>query len=212
MNAVDASRGREIVQELVDVIVENRSYLSEVDGAIGDGDHGINMAKGFRQCGEEIADRALSLSEALESLSDMLMDNIGGSMGPLYGSFFMGMSEAVEDADTVDADTFARMLEEGLDSLRTVSEAGVGDKCLMDTLVPAARAAREAVDAGKPFQEVLAATRNAAEAGRDSTRDLVARIGRAARLGERSKGVLDAGATSACLLVCRLADALEKRG
>lgn len=212
MKDVDAARGSEIVGGLVEVITENRSYLSEVDGAIGDGDHGINMAKGFRQCGEAIQGRTMPLSEALETLSDILMDNIGGSMGPLYGSLFMGMSEAVEGADSVTADHFARMLEDGLDSLRVVSDANVGDKCLMDTLVPAAEAARAAVDAGKPFEQVLADTRAAAEQGMESTRDLVAKIGRAARLGERSKGALDAGATSSCLIVCRLADELERFG
>lgn len=210
MSAADTSNGSAVVSALVEVIVDNRTYLSEVDGAIGDGDHGINMAKGFRQCGDAIAGRSMHLAEALETLSDILMDDIGGSMGPLYGSLFMGMSEAVEGRNTIDAEVFASMLEEAIESIRLVSDANVGDKCLMDTLVPAAQAARAGVDAQRSLRAVIAETREAAEEGMESTRNLVSRIGRSARLGERSRGALDAGAVSTCLLITCLSDELDR--
>ncbi|MEQ7869627.1 dihydroxyacetone kinase subunit DhaL [Chromohalobacter salexigens] len=211
MQFLDATHGKEILEELVEVIVENRNYLSEVDGAIGDGDHGINMAKGFRLCGESIAGQSLSLSKALGTLATTLMGSIGGSMGPLYGSLFMGMAKAVKDKDAIDAKDFGDMLTEGRQSLEQISDASVGDKCLLDTLVPAIDGYRHALDAGEDFPQALQALRHGAQRGCDSTLELEAKIGRAARLGERSRGHLDAGAVSCCLLLTRLADSTERR-
>ena len=203
--------GSAIVTDLVSVIVANREYLSEVDGAIGDGDHGINMAKGFAHCGRTIEGRQLTLAEALDELTLSLMEGIGGSMGPLYGSLFIGMADEVRGRDDIDAATFAHLLRGGLTSLQDITEAGVGDKCLMDTLIPAVEAFERAHTSGASFSDALEAMKTAASQGRDSTKDLVAKIGRASRLGERSLGVLDAGAVSCCLILTRLADSVQPR-
>ncbi|MBM9489122.1 dihydroxyacetone kinase subunit L [Pseudomonas sp. ICBG1301] len=203
--------GSAIVADLVSVIVANREYLSEVDGAIGDGDHGINMAKGFAHCGRTIEGRQLTLAEALDELTLSLMEGIGGSMGPLYGSLFIGMADEVRSCDDIDATTFAHLLRGGLTSLQDITEAGVGDKCLMDTLIPAVEAFEGAHAGGASFHDALEAMKSAASRGRDSTKDLVAKIGRARRLGERSLGVLDAGAVSCCLILTRLADSVQPR-
>ncbi|PHN21587.1 dihydroxyacetone kinase subunit DhaL [Pseudomonas sp. ICMP 460] len=203
--------GSAIVADLVRVIVANREYLSEVDGAIGDGDHGINMAKGFADCGRNIEGRQLSLAEALDELTLSLMEGIGGSMGPLYGSLFIGMADEVRNREDIDAATFAGLLRGGLTSLQDITEAGVGDKCLMDTLIPAVEAFERAHASGASFNQALEAMKRAASQGRDSTRDLVAKIGRASRLGERSLGVLDAGAVSCCLILTCLAGSVEQR-
>ncbi|AIB41771.1 MAG: dihydroxyacetone kinase subunit L [Pseudomonadales bacterium RIFCSPLOWO2_12_60_38] len=203
--------GSAIVADLVSVIVANREYLSEVDGAIGDGDHGINMAKGFAHCGRTIEGRQLTLAEALDELTLSLMEGIGGSMGPLYGSLFIGMADEVRGSEDIDAATFARLLRGGLTSLQDITEAGVGDKCLMDTLIPAVEAFERAQASGRSFSDALDAMKTAASQGRDSTKDLVAKIGRASRLGERSLGVLDAGAVSCCLILTQLADSIKPR-
>lgn len=203
--------GSAIVTDLVSVIVANREYLSEVDGAIGDGDHGINMAKGFAHCGRTLEGRQLTLAEALDELTLSLMEGIGGSMGPLYGSLFIGMADEVRGHDEIDAATFAHLLRGGLTSLQDITEAGVGDKCLMDTLIPAVEAFERAHASGASFNDALEAMKTAASQGRDSTKDLVAKIGRASRLGERSLGVLDAGAVSCCLILTRLADSVQPR-
>ncbi|PBQ12369.1 Dihydroxyacetone kinase, ATP-binding subunit [Pseudomonas syringae pv. atrofaciens] len=206
-----AQQGTPIVADLVSVIVANREYLSEVDGAIGDGDHGINMAKGFAHCGRTIEGRQLSLAEALDELTLSLMEGIGGSMGPLYGSLFIGMADQVRGCEQIDATAFASLLRGGLTSLQDITEAGVGDKCLMDTLIPAVEAFQQAHARGESFSAALDAMKSAASQGRDSTRDLVAKIGRASRLGERSLGVLDAGAVSCCLILTQLADSVQPR-
>lgn len=211
MKALCKNDGTPIVEDLIDTIIANREYLSKIDGAIGDGDHGINMAKGFNICAENIKDKKLTLAEALDVLSDSLMEGIGGSMGPLYGSIFMGMADSVRDCDKIDAQAFSQMLRGGLSCLQDVSNANVGDKCIMDSLIPAVAAFEQAQQQKKSFVESLHLMKHAADTGRDSTIDLVAKIGRASRLGERSRGVLDAGATSCCLILNQLADSLEQR-
>lgn len=209
MTAIQTANQASIVEELAEVIVANKAYLSEIDGKIGDGDHGINMAKGFGRAAERIHGKEMTLDAALLVLSDVLMSEIGGSMGPLYGLMFEDMAGALAGRDVLDAAAFSAMLNAGLEGVRGVGSAEVGDKTLMDTLVPAVGAFDAAQDQG--FAAALQAMVAAAEAGRDSTLDLVARIGRASRLGERSRGVLDAGATSCCLILTTLAGSIQRR-
>jgi dihydroxyacetone kinase phosphoprotein-dependent L subunit len=198
-----------ILQDLATVIVANKAWLSEIDGKIGDGDHGSNMAKGFGRAADRVAGQTLSLDAALLVLSDVLMNEIGGSMGPLYGLMFEDMAGAITGRDRIDAEAFSRMLHAGLQGVQGVGNAQVGDKTLIDTLVPAVAAFDAAKASG--FAPALDAMIHAAEAGRDSTIDLVARIGRSARLGERSRGVLDAGATSCCLILTSLGQSVRQR-
>lgn len=209
MTAIQTANQARIVEELAEVIVANKAYLSEIDGKIGDGDHGINMAKGFGRAAERIHGKEMTLDAALLVLSDVLMSEIGGSMGPLYGLMFEDMAGALAGRDVLDAAAFSAMLNAGLEGVRGVGSAEVGDKTLMDTLVPAVGAFDATQDQG--FAAALQAMVAAAEAGRDSTLDLVARIGRASRLGERSRGVLDAGATSCCLILTTLAGSIQRR-
>lgn len=198
-----------ILQDLAAVIVANKAWLSEIDGKIGDGDHGSNMAKGFSRAADRVAGQTLTLDAALLVLSDVLMSEIGGSMGPLYGLMFEDMAAAIKGLDRIDADAFSAMLNAGLRGVQGVGNAQVGDKTLIDTLVPAVAA----FDASKAdgFGAAIDAMIKAAEAGRDSTIDLMAKIGRSARLGERSRGVLDAGATSCCLILTSLGQSVRQR-
>ena len=190
-----------IVDQLIHTIQEQRDYLSEIDGKIGDGDHGINMNKGFTMCEEKLKGKTYDLSEGLSILGETLLDDIGGSMGPLYGMLFDEMSMACEDAEDVDADVFGEMITGAVEGIQEISPAQVGDKSLLDTLVPAKEAFVAAKEEGKDFAQCLDAMNEAAEKGWQSTKDLVAKIGRASRLGERSRGVLDAGATSCYFII-----------
>jgi dihydroxyacetone kinase len=131
-------------------------------------------------------------------------------MGPLYGTFFGAMSEVLGDREYLDAPTFSAMLKAGLNAIQEIGEAKVGDKTLLDALAPASAAFDAALGAGRPFAGCLGRMAAAAEQGRESTRELVAKVGRASRLGERSRGVLDAGATSCALLLQSTARSLEK--
>ena len=203
--------GGAIVEAMAARIVENRAYLSEIDGKIGDGDHGVNMAKGFGVAAERLAGRDTTLAEALALLGDVLMGEIGGSMGPLYGMMFTEFAEAIEGVERIDAALFSTMLHKGLEGVQSIGSAKVGDKTLLDTFVPAVEAFDAATGGGRSFAEALDALVEAADKGRDSTIDLVARIGRASRLGERSRGVLDAGATSCALILGSLAEGAARR-
>jgi dihydroxyacetone kinase-like protein len=144
-------------------------------------------------------------------LGTVLMTEIGGSMGPLYGVMFTQFAEAIGKIPSIDARTFSAMLTNGLDGVQSIGSAQVGDKTLLDALVPAIAAFNGADAAGKSFAEALDDLVAAAEKGRDSTKNMVAKVGRASRLGERSLGVEDAGATSCALILKTLASAVQAR-
>ena len=202
------AKGRVVIDALIEAIDGNAELLSEIDGATGDGDHGINMRKGFLMVRSEL-DGDVDLSAGLQLISDILLTRIGGAMGPLYGSFFGEMGAACSDTEYIDAILFGTMLDSGRAAVEDLGEAHVGDKTLLDTLVPATETFHASVAAGKGFNEALVDLAAAAEQGKESTRDLVAKVGRASRLGERSRGVLDAGATSCWLLLTAMAAAMQ---
>lgn len=204
------SEGSIIVSNLIKVIQDNKEYLSEVDGAIGDGDHGINMNKGFTMCADKLNDMEADFATALKTLGRILLMEIGGSMGPLYGTFFIEMSKVCNGKGSIDRELFSEMLQAAMAGIQSLGNAKVGDKTLMDTLVPAVDAYKRALDKNLSFEEALKALKIEAEKGKESTKDLVAKIGRASRLGERSRGVLDAGATSCNLILQSMADSIIK--
>lgn len=203
------ANGTVIVLHMIEAIQQNKAYLSDIDGAIGDGDHGINMNKGFSLCKERLNGRSVGFSAALDTLGEILLSEIGGSMGPIYGSFFIEMADSIRDASEIDKEAFRKMLETGLRGIRDIVASDVGDKTLLDCLIPAVSAYSQSVDSGNSFTQSLDAMKAAAEKGRDSTIDLVARVGRASRLGERSRGVLDAGAASCNLIIASMCDAAK---
>lgn len=210
METFTQEKGIAIVDDLIRAIQDNKQYLSDIDGAIGDGDHGINMNKGFTLCREALDKQGGDLSYGLKTLGKILMMKIGGSMGPLYGKFFIAIGKSLEEHEDIGSGEFSAAISAALDSIRTISPAQVGDKTLMDVLIPAEAALREAVGTGKSFNEALDAMCGAARAGRDSTVDMVARLGRSSRLGERSRGVMDAGAASCCLILESMSDSVKR--
>lgn len=208
MASMTKEEGITVLDNIIRVIQENKQYLSDIDGAIGDGDHGINMNKGFTLCREELDKNPGDLPHGLNLLSRVLMMKIGGAMGPLYGRFFKSISDSLAARDKIDAQTFGQALKASREAIQSISPAKVGDKTLVDALYPAVEAYQKALDEGKDFAGALADMKQAARDGRDHTRDLVARIGRSSRLGERSKGVIDAGAASCALILEAMADTM----
>ena len=202
--------GKPILENMVQAIQENKVYLGDIDGLIGDGDHGMNMNKGFTLFGQRIQGQNISFTKGLDELGNVLFSEIGGSMGPIYGTIFMGMADKGEGLEQIGLRDFTQMLDSGLEGLFEIVEARVGDKTLVDTLVPALEALKRADEQGKSFFEALEDMKQAAKAGRDTTKELTAQFGRAARLGERSRGVLDAGAVSCCLILTAMADGIQQ--
>ncbi len=203
--------GMSIVLAAVSAIQQDKERLCDLDGATGDGDHGINMNKGFTLCAEALAASPKDFSGSLLQLSGILMRDIGGSMGPLYGSFFRAMGRTCLEAPDIDGALFLSMLEKGEQAVLSIGQAHRGDKTMLDCLGPALDAFRIALDGGETFPSALLRMKAAAACGRDATYDMLARVGRASRLGERSRGHIDAGAASCCTILCAMADGIALR-
>lgn len=208
MIAFKNSEGSIIMDRMIVAIQENKQYLSDIDGAIGDGDHGINMNKGFTLTREALVKDPGDFSHGLSTLAKVLMMRIGGSMGPLYGTIFKIMGKTLADHSEIDASLFRDAMNGVRNGMGVLSQAKVGDKTLVDALYPAIDAYNESMESGNDFKDALVAMKNAAEEGRDKTEDMVARLGRSSRLGERSRGVIDAGASSCALLLGVMADTI----
>jgi dihydroxyacetone kinase-like protein len=209
MEYIKNSNNATIVLDIIDAIHENASYLSEIDGAIGDGDHGINMNKGFMLAKERITSD-MSLSEAFKILGRTLVMDIGGSMGPIYGTLFSRFSKITKDTETIKPEIVLAALEDVIEKLTELAGAKLGDKTLIDTLYPAKEAYKRALKGNQGYAQALQAMSSGAEAGKENTKNLTAKIGRAARLGKRSKGFLDAGAASCYIILKTMAESMGK--
>jgi len=197
-----------IALAICEAIHKNAAYLSEIDGETGDGDHGINMNKGFLISKSRITND-MTLSDALKTIGNTLVEDIGGSMGPIYGTFFNTLSDGL-DLDEFDAIDLRDALKATVASLKDLAGAKEGDKTLIDTAAPATLAFESALAEGKNWHEALEALSVGAANGLESTRGMQAKIGRAARLGERSIGHLDAGAASCAIIIETLAHGLAR--
>lgn len=207
-NTFKNAEGKPILMKMAGAVQAGKEYLGKVDGLIGDGDHGMNMNKGFTLFQTRFQEKGISFTQGLEELGMILLNEIGGSMGPIYGTIFMEMAAAGEGFDDITTAGLADMLEAGLAGLEGIVEARVGDKTLVDTLAPSAEAVRAFANSGEALDKALDHMKKAAEKGRDSTKDMKAKFGRSSRLGERSRGVLDAGAVSCCMILCAMADGI----
>jgi len=193
---------------LCDTIEQQKEYLSDLDGATGDGDHGVNMAKCFRGVKAKLQTAENDDVGAVLGLVGLeVMNSVGGAMGALYGTMFINLSSKSSGKGEVGLNDLAVMFTDALDGVLSIGKAKVGDKTLVDTLTPAVAALEEAARQNLPLAEGLADFENAAHKGMESTRDLLAKMGRASRLGERSIGHIDAGATSCYLILKAFANA-----
>jgi dihydroxyacetone kinase-like protein len=199
-----------MIRSAADKIRANRDDLSKMDSAIGDGDHGMTIARAMG-----IAEKVIEESEKKELkglLKDVgwgVMGVDGGATGPLLGSFLMGLGTGIGEQETIDCPVLAAMFEAGLAGVRRQSKAQVGDKTLMDALLPAVDAMRQAADEGKSIAEALQAAAQAAETGAIATKDFRAKFGRAKNLGDRTIGCQDPGATSMALILKGFVEGLQ---
>jgi dihydroxyacetone kinase-like protein len=205
--------GKPVLEKIVLAVQQNKDYLNEVDGLIGDGDHGANMNKGFTMFAGSIADRDISFTEGLDELGYLLFTNTGGVIGPAYGKIFTQMAEIGEEFEEIGTSELASMLRAGFLALYDFVEARPGDKTLMDTLVPVCDVMDRAAEEGTDLDEsnlaaALEELKKAAAEGWESTKDMEAKFGRAGGLGERSRGVYDAGATSCKIILTAMAEGI----
>jgi phosphoenolpyruvate---glycerone phosphotransferase subunit DhaL len=182
-------------------IKSHRDDLSKLDSATGDGDHGaavFKVAEAMTTTMEK--DTSKNMKTLLDAMGWAVMSTDAGSTSPLYGSFFMGMSEGITETGSLDCRAFVSMLEQGVAKLRKNTKAEVGSKTMIDALVPAMAVMRAATDSGKNLAEILSEGATAAVKGAESTRAMKATFGRAKNIGERSIGHVDPGAVSMSLL------------
>jgi phosphoenolpyruvate---glycerone phosphotransferase subunit DhaL len=192
-------------------VAENRAYLSKLDGAIGDGDHGTNMDRGMKKVLEKLdASGGDDIGASLKAVGMALVSSVGGAAGPLYGTLFLQMGQATAGKSELDLAAFTEALDAGVQGVVKRGKAEPGDKTMVDALGPAVEALRNA-----DGDDVAGALQRAAEAAREgmeATVPMVARKGRASYLGERSAGHQDPGATSSHLLLKTAAEAAAGGG
>jgi dihydroxyacetone kinase-like protein len=184
---------------------EHRQELVRLDTAIGDGDHGTNMDRGMQKAMEKLkAAEPADAGAVLKTVAMTLISTVGGAAGPLYGTLFLQLGNALAGEPEIDLATFAGAWRKGLEGVQARGKAELGDKTMVDALGPAVEALEQAAD----LDRGLSAAAQAAQQGMEATTPLVARKGRASYLGERSAGHQDPGATSTYYLVKSAAEAL----
>jgi dihydroxyacetone kinase-like protein len=188
---------------------ERRDELTELDSAIGDADHGVNMDRGFTAVTAKLADLAdADLGTTAKTVGMTLISTVGGAAGPLYGTFFLRLATAIGETGAVDAAGLGAALRAGLEGVVARGKAVLDDKTMVDAMTPACDAFEAAAADG--IAAALSAAAEAAAAGRDRITPLVARKGRASYLGERSANHQDPGATSTTILFESLRDAVAE--
>jgi dihydroxyacetone kinase-like protein len=192
-----------------DAVHEHGAYLTELDSAIGDADHGANLIRGMDAVMAAVEPPPGNAGDLLKKVGMTLVTSVGGASGPLYGTFFLRAATAVGDATVLEGAALLTALRAGLEGIVARGKAEAGDKTMYDALAPAIGAFEEALASGAEPDVAARAAADAAAAGRDATEPMLALKGRASYLGERSVGHLDPGAASSALLVAALADALS---
>ena len=197
------------LEKTATVLNEQKEYLTQLDSAIGDADHGANMARGFKKVMEKLptfADK--DIGNILKNTGMALISSVGGASGPLYGTFYMRAATPTNGKEELDGDDVAAMLKAGMEGVISRGRAEVGDKTMIDAWTPAVEALQQSLADGADVKTAVTACVSAAEQGMKDTIPLQAKKGRASYLGERSKGHQDPGATSTYFILKALSDVL----
>lgn len=196
-----------MIRAFTATVAEQKEYLTELDSAIGDADHGINMDRGMRAVVAKIDGQPpTDVGALLKTVGMTLVSTVGGAGGPLYGTLFLQLGTATAGKETLEAPDWAAALDAAVTGVQARGKAELEDKTMIDALIPARDAYRQALEEGASFSDALRRSAAAAEDGVKATVPLVARKGRASYLGERSAGHQDPGATSSWLLLKTIAD------
>lgn len=194
---MDSKKVIEILIKISEKIDKNKEYLTELDAAIGDGDHGLNMSKGFNAVSDKLkAEEDDNIGNILKNTGMTLVSNVGGASGPLYGTAFMKASMALKDKNEIDINDFLSALKLALEGIKSRGKSTEGEKTMIDALSPAIKSMEDSIKNGDSYIEVLEKGKDAALEGVEFTKTIKATKGRASYLGDRSIGHQDPGATS----------------
>ena len=207
MSSLDTKQMAAIVEGMAKKTEAEKEYLTELDNEIGDGDHGINLARGFEAVEKKLPSLAGGdIGALLKGVGMQLVSTVGGASGPLYGTAFMKAGMACKGLTEIDGPAFVKAMEAAVDGIKMRGKATEGEKTMLDALCPALKFMQDDVAAGKSLKEALQDAAQAAEKGVEYTKTIIATKGRASYLGERSLGHQDPGATSSLYLLQVLAE------
>lgn len=199
---LDTAKMAEIIRAIAARMEAEKDFLTQLDNEIGDGDHGINMARGFKAVLEKLPELENGdLGSLLKGAGMQLVSNVGGASGPLYGTAFMKAGNFLKGKTEAEAADFAAAMEAAIGGIKMRGKAEEGEKTMLDALCPAHKALVTAVDGGAELQEALQKAVEAAKGGVEYTKTIIATKGRASYLGERSIGHQDPGATSSLYML-----------
>ena len=204
-----AARVYDCLQVIGDRIIENRDYLTNLDREIGDADHGVNMARGFAAVLEKVPRDMPDIGAALKKTGMTLLSTVGGASGPLYGTAYMEAAKVLAGKETLTKEDFRLALESAVAGIQKRGKSSMGEKTMLDALLPALKAYTKQIDAGGSFLEGLDCACAAAEEGVEYTKTIAATKGRASYLGERSIGHQDPGATSVMMTLEAIRDFIK---
>jgi dihydroxyacetone kinase-like protein len=191
-----------ILNKISEKICQNKDYLTELDAATGDADHGVNMEKGFKALSEKIkAFKDNSIQDILKNTGMVLMSTVGGASGALYGTAFIKAAKAVHKNEVVNKEIFLNMFQAALDGIKMRGKSHAGEKTMVDTLEPAVEGLRSKIEEGACTKDTFEAFKEAAQKGMKATKDMIATKGRAHYQGENSRGHLDPGAVSVYYMI-----------
>jgi len=200
------------LHRMADVIDENKKYLTKLDSAIGDADHGINMNRGFKAVLQKVSSAEdKDAGTILKTAGMALVSSVGGAGGPLYGTAFMQAGMAVAGKYELESEDVLSALRSALDGVVMRGKASPGDKTMVDAITPAVDAMEKSLEDGAETAEALEAAAAAAKQGMEDTIPMLAKKGRASYLGERSVGHQDPGATSSYLLINTMAEVAREK-
>lgn len=202
MSSLDTKQMAAIIEGMAKKIEAEKDYLTQLDNEIGDGDHGINLARGFEAVEKKLPSLAGGdIGALLKGVGMQLVSTVGGASGPLYGTAFMKAGMACKGLTELDGPAFVKAMEAAVDGIKMRGKATEGEKTMLDALCPALKVMQDEVAAGRSLKEALQDAAAAAEKGVEYTKTIIATKGRASYLGERSLGHQDPGATSSLYLL-----------
>ncbi|NMO57333.1 dihydroxyacetone kinase subunit L [Actinoplanes sp. TBRC 11911] len=211
MNAV--AQTEFVVRSIADTAIENEKYFGDLDSVVGDGDFGYSLARGFEKLleGWDGIDRS-DAGTFLKRCGMVISSRIGGTSGPIWGTAFLRAGTACGDAAELSGEQVVAMLRAAIDGIKARGQSDVGDKTLLDALVPMTDRLEQEVKAGAGAEDAIRAMAGAAREAADATSSMVAKRGRAAYTGERSRGSVDAGAMAVAVITERISETWQKQG
>ncbi len=206
---IDTKKMTKILQAIIEKIEAEKDFLTELDNAIGDGDHGINLSRGFQKVAEKLPEwEGQDIGAILKGVGTQLVSTVGGASGPLYGTAFMKAGNACKGKTELSDKDFANAMEAAIEGIKMRGKSTEGEKTMLDALCPAHRALTEALADSKDLRDAVDSAIEAAAKGVEYTKTIIATKGRASYLGERSIGHQDPGATSSLFMLQAMAGVL----